>query len=258
MPSEDASNDRLRSILVMLATAGTIAFNGLSAAGYLNNITPAEISARYPTILTPAGYAFSIWSLIYFGLAAFAVVQMMPQHLARFRGVRTLFIASCVVNCGWIYFWHHDHPAICLVLIVLLAAILLLLTAGVADADSGEMRTAKVTFGLYAGWVSLAAIVNLFVVFTAYGIKCSQTTSGVLGICAILLASVAAVLVVWKLKNYIFPLAVAWGLTAIAVKQSGNTAVVVSSAIGVIICLLASLSFVVYLPTMSVPQKENE
>jgi hypothetical protein len=107
------SNDRLRSLLVILATAATIGFNALAATGYINDITAAEISDRYPTVVTPAGYAFSIWTLIYVGLLAFSVYQAIPKHLERFGRVRTLYIASCVLNCAWIYFWHHGYIGGC-------------------------------------------------------------------------------------------------------------------------------------------------
>jgi len=50
-----------------------------------------------------------------------------------------------------------------------------------------------------------------------------------------------------KLTNYFYPLAVAWALTAIAVKQSGQTLLVSAAAFGVIACLIASLSFVMNL-----------
>src|SRR4051794_35270801 len=112
-----ATTDRLRSILVMLATLVTIAFNALAAVGHINNVTPAEISARYPTVFTPAGYAFSIWSLIYLCLIAFSIYQVLPSKLERFRGVRTLYIASCVLNCAWIYFWHHGYIGLCVLII---------------------------------------------------------------------------------------------------------------------------------------------
>jgi len=63
----------------------------------------------------------------------------------------------------------------------------------------------------------------------------------------VLLAAALAILVRWKLTNYFYPIAVAWALTAIAVKQSGQTLIVVAAAIGVIACLIASLSFVMNL-----------
>src|SRR5688500_8301187 len=112
--------DRMRSVLVMVATIATIAYNGLAAAGSVNGVTPAQISDKYPTVLTPAGYAFSIWTLIYIGLVAFSLYQLMPKNLARFRSVRSLYVMSCALNCAWIYFWHHDQIWVCLILILTL------------------------------------------------------------------------------------------------------------------------------------------
>ena len=70
----------------------------------------------------------------------------------------------------------------------------------------------------------------------------------------IFMMATAAVLVRFKLTNYFYPLAVAWALTAIAVKQSGQTSVVVASAFGVIACLIASLSFVMNLRSSITPE----
>jgi len=239
----------------MLATAGMIAFNALAAAGYVNGITPKEISDRYPTVLTPAGYAFSVWTLIYFCLAIFSVVQLLPRNYERFARIRTLYIASCVVNCGWIFFWHHDHPVICLFLIVFLAATLVLL---VFQSSANMSRIAKSTFGLYAAWVTVAALVNLFVVFNVMGIGERTDLLSVLGVIVIVISSAIGLYIAVKLKNYVYPLAVAWALTAIAINQGGNTAIVVTCAIGVIVTLLAALSFIIYLPLSNIPRGGNE
>ena len=67
----------------------------------------------------------------------------------------------------------------------------------------------------------------------------------------IALAVSVAVFVRLRFYNLLFPMAVAWALTGIAVKQSGNTAIVVACAVGVIACLIATLSFVVNLPSHS-------
>lgn len=255
MATEIAQNDRIRSVLVMLATAATIVFNALAAMGHINGITPKEISDRYPTVLTPAGYAFTIWSLIYLGLSIFSILQILPKNNERFTGIRTLYIVTCVLNCGWIFFWHHDHPVICLFLIAGLAVTLVLL---VAQSRSLTSRIAKLTFGLYAGWVTVATIVNLFVAINAIGMNLLPDTATILGVIAIVIASAIGLLVALKLKNYMYPLAVAWALTAIAVKQSGNTGVVVASAVGVIVTLLAALSFIIYLPTAETARGASE
>ena len=245
MTTQVNSQDRMRSILVMVATIATIAFNGLSATGYVNGVTPEVISNKYPTVLTPAGYAFTIWSVIYIGMLAFSVYQMLLNNLARFRVVRSLYIVSCLLNCAWIYFWHRDQIAICLVLIfaLLVSLIGLLILFRSPGSDVGPLFT-KTPFGIYAGWVTAAALVN-FAIFLKYmGVSFSASVWNVLGVTFLTLAAGLAVVMRLKLKNYLYALAIAWAATAIAVKQSGNTAIVVAASICVIICLVMAVSFV--------------
>jgi benzodiazapine receptor len=251
------SNGRLRSILVILATVATIGFNALAAMGYINGIAPAEISDRYPTIITPAGYAYSIWSLIYVGLLAFSVYQALSANLERFGGVRTLYIASCVLNCGWIYFWHHGYIGVCAVLIVALAIVLLAITSMYKVAVSAtETLTVKGTFGLYAGWVTVASIVNIAIYLKSIGSPAA--TSETVGVVAVIIATAAAIAITWKLTNHLYPVAVAWALTAIAISQSGKTAIVIACAGGVIMCLLLATSFVLSIPSTARPEPGNE
>ena len=153
--------DQMRAVLVIVATVATIVFNGLAATGLVNHVTPEVISDKYPTILTPAGYAFSIWSLIYLGMAAFSVYQILGINRLRFRSVRSLYIFSCLLNCGWIYFWHREQIGVCLVFIValLITLIVMLILFNRTEPQNGALFT-KVPFGIYAGWVTAASLVN--------------------------------------------------------------------------------------------------
>ena len=246
------SRDLMRAVLVIVATIGTIFFNFLAATGRVNDVAPNVISDKYPTVLTPAGYAFSIWSLIYLGMAAFSVYQILGANLLRFRAVRSLYIFSCLLNCGWIYFWHRDQIGICLVVIFMLLAtlFLMLILLRRSEASGGALFT-KVPFGIYAGWVTAASLVN-FVIFLKYeGIEFSNIVWNSIGAMLIIFAAMIAILVRAKLKNYVYPLAVAWALTAIAIKQSGNTSIVVAAAIGVVTCLVTAGSVVVDLKDSS-------
>jgi translocator protein len=237
--------DRMLAILVFVATIQTIIYNVFVTSGYVNSITPEIISNLYPTILTPAGYAFSIWFLIYSGLIAFSIYQLLPRNYVRFRSVRTLYVVSCLLNCGWLFFWHNDKIGICLILILaLFVTLLLILKRFSLDAEPGAALFTTIPFGLYAGWVTAASFVN-FVVFLVYmEITFSSRVWNAIGVLLILLAAAVGVAVRWRLKNYVFPMSIAWAATAIAVKQSGNTAIVVAAAICVIISLIATLSFV--------------
>jgi hypothetical protein len=114
---------------------------------------------------------------------------------------------------------------------------------------SGEYWFAKFPFGLYFGWVTAATILNATIALVYLGVKVSDSTANLLGAGLILIAAALGVIIRLKLTNYFYPLAIAWALTAIAVKQSGQTIIVASAAVSVIACLIAAISFVMNMPS---------
>lgn len=245
-------NDKIQQILVIIATVGMIVFNWLAATGILGGIETGAISDKYPTRITPAGYAFSIWSLIYLGTVAFSIYQALPSQRERFRGLRRIYIISCLANCAWLYFWHQDSIAICLLVILILLGTLAFINSKLKFTDNyAEFWLVKFPFGLYFGWVTAATILNATIFLVYLNIKVPNTTAVVLGAALILIAAALGVIIRWQLRNYFYPLAIAWALTAIAVKQSGQTLIVAAAAVGVIACLLAALSFVMEMKSSS-------
>ena len=248
MAGNSNTHDRMRAVLVIVATVATIVFNGLAATGYVNGITPADISAKYPTLLTPAGYAFSIWSLIYVGLLAFSVHQFLTRNLARYRPIRSLYILSCALNCVWIYFWHREQIALCLAAILALCASLWFIRYKLKTFDTtGDILLARAPFGIYAGWVTAASAVNFLVFLSYLNVQISAAASNLLAITLIVISTAAAVVARLALRDFLFPLAVAWGFTAIAIQQSRNTGIVMAAAFGVVTCVITSGSVVVEL-----------
>ncbi|MGD9628721.1 MAG: tryptophan-rich sensory protein [Pyrinomonadaceae bacterium] len=257
MTENEKRVDGLRSILVAAATIGVIAFNWLAAVGRINGVTPEVISDKYPTPITPAGYAFAIWSLIYVGLIAFSVYQMLPRFSPRLRGIRSFYILSCALNCGWIYMWHHDQIAICLVIIIFLWATLLLINLHLKHTEGpGEYWLVKAPFSIYFGWVTAATLVNFAILLVSLDVSLTPTSWSVVGIGLILFAGALGILIRIRLNNYLYPLAIAWAVAAIGVKQSGQTLIVVACAVALIACLIATLSFVVNLPSSSDARNE--
>ena len=245
MNSITTRTDKTRSFLVLAATIGVIVFNWLAATGRLGGTDTGGISAKYETLVTPAGYAFAIWSLIYVALVAFSVFQMLPANILRFRPVRTPYIFTCALNCAWLYFWHQEQIVICFVIIAALAITLFAINFIIREPEStADAWIAKGTFGIYFGWVTAATLVNFAIMLRYLDALGSPGTETTLAVVLILLAALLGVLIRIRLTNYFYPLAIAWALTAIAVKQSGQTAIVVACAVGVVACLIATLSFV--------------
>ena len=241
-------NNKLQPFLVILATIGMIIFNFIAATDKIGGTSTNVVSDKYPTVVTPAGYAFAIWSVIYLGTIIFSIYQALPSQTERFGGIRRVYILSCLLNCLWLYLWSREAIVVCVGVISLL-----LLTLGFINfklkttATNGEYWFAKVPFGIYFGWVTAATLVNLMIALVYLGLPLAYTNY--LGAAFIFIAGIFAVSVRLKLTNYFYPLAIAWALTAIAVKQSGKTLIVATCAVAVIACLIAAISFVMQMPT---------
>lgn len=252
-------NDKLQPILVIAATVGMIIFNYLAATGNLGGTSMEIFSDKYPTLITPAGYAFAIWSVIYFGCLLFSIYQALPSQLERLRGLRRTYIVSCVANCAWLYFWSREMIVVCLgVILILLAALALINVKLKTTATSGEYWFVKFPFGIYFGWVTAATILNATIALVYLNVKVPDSTAVFLGAGLLLIAAAIGVFVRIKLLNYFYPVALAWALTAIAVKQSGKTLIVAAAAVAVVACLIAAASFIFSMPSsLSKPETNS-
>ena len=237
--------DKIQQILVIIATIGMIIFNYFAATGILGGVDTRAISDKYATRITPAGYAFAIWSLIYLGCLVFSIYQALPNNTEKFRSFRRVYILSCVANCAWLYFWSQEAILVCLGIIFILLGTVAIINAKLKQTESNaDYWLVKFPFGIYFGWVTAATILNATIALVYLNVKFPDSTAVILGAALLLIAATLGVIVRLKLKNYFYPLAIAWALTAIAVKQSGQTLIVVSAAVGVIACLIAAVSFV--------------
>lgn len=244
--------ERIKQILVIAATLGVLIFNWLAASGYLGGIETGAISDKYPTRITPAGYAFAIWSLIYAGLIAFSIYQALPANTERFRRIRTVYILNCATNCAWLYFWHREAILLCAAIIFLLLGTLVFINVKLKKTETtSEFWFAKAPFSLYFGWVTVAAILNATVALVYLNVRFSDSMVVNAGAFLILAATALGVIIRFKLNSIFYPLAIAWALTAIAVKQSGQTMIVASAAVSVNILLIVALTFLINLRSSS-------
>src|SRR5690606_4645500 len=119
---------------------------------------------------------------------------------------------------------------------------------------SGEYWLVKAPFSLYFGWITAATLVS-FMIFLAGLIQLSDAAWMWTGVVMILFAALLGVVIRIRLVNYLYPLAIAWALTAIGVKQSGATMIVVAAAVGTIACLIAAGTFVLNMPSTDNPRQ---
>lgn len=242
--SKIAAAERIKQILVILATTAVVAVNYLAAVGYINDKTPAEIADKFPSLLTPAGYAFVIWSFIYFGLIVFSLYQALPSQAAnpRFRKIRFVYLLNCAANCAWIFLWHHERIWTALFVIFIILGTLAFINVKLKNKnDPNETWAARVPFGLYFGWVTVATILNFTLALVSSGVSASSQTNAILASILIAAATILGVVIRLKLSSAAYAVALAWAFTAIAVKHGGETTLIFCTAFGVIFLLIAAI-----------------
>lgn len=212
----------------LLFFLGVIAVNVLSVTLPLGGNSTGEISDRYQTFLTPAGYAFSIWSLIYLLLGGFVFYQLRASSDSResVKSIGIWFILSCIFNMSWLILWHYLYIELSLVamLLLLVSLIMIYRHTRISEPTKGEQWLVKLPFSIYLGWISVATIVNVSIVlhkndWDGFGI--SETAWAVIMLCVGVLL---AVLVSYPYRDSIYPLVFVWAYIAIALehKDAGN------------------------------------
>ena len=221
-----------------LALFTMVLLNYLFATIPLNNVSTGQVSALYPTLLTPAGYTFSIWSAIYLLLLIFVVMQLLNKHPELNIQIGWWFTVSCVLNVSWLIAWQHLLIGVSTILMFLLLFSLVVINRILTFSES---RMAKAAFGLYLGWICVAAIANvsIFLVSGAWdgcGVPDYVWAAGM-----VLIAAALTVLSLMKLRNPFLALSVIWGLSGILLTRMNDVPTVALAAAGAIVIIASAL-----------------
>lgn len=246
--SESSSTTKWINILAFVLT---VIVNSLAGSTtILGGKLTAEISDANPTLITPAGYVFSIWGIIYILLGAFVVFQALPSQQGKGfqKRVGWLFVLSSIANIVWLFLWQFEYLGFSVVVIFLLLATLILiylrLNIGKSAVSLREKLAVHVPFSVYLGWITIASIANVSVFLVSEnwdGFGISGETWATL---IIIVALIITFLVSAMRKDIAYSLVIIWALVGIAVKQSGNQNIVTlteASAIIVMIALTATI-----------------
>lgn len=222
--------DRVRQVVVTLSeifcVVGTLV--GVGVLGTAVSDTAGGTFSADATLLAPAGTAFSIWSVVYVGLAAFTVWQWLPAQRTdpRMRSVGWLAAASMVLNAAWLLVtqqgWIWLSVVVIAALLATLVAVIRLLTLLPVRSRTHSLAERVVvdgTFGLYLGWVAVATCANV-----AAALVSSDVTVGA-ALAVVVIAVVTVVSVVLAVRyaaRWTVAAASAWGPAWIAVGRLGD------------------------------------
>jgi hypothetical protein len=212
----------------------------------------ATVSNNNPTLITPAGYVFSIWGIIYILLGAFVVYQALPRERGSdyHRKIGWLFVLSSLINIAWIFVWQFESLILSVVLIfallLSLIAIYLRLNIGRSKVRTSDKFEFHLPFSVYLGWITIASIADVAVTLTAYSWDGFGISPETWAIIVVAVALVITMLMLGIRKDVAYALVVIWALVGIGVNQT-NPNVVLTTQIGAIIVAVATLAIVVLL-----------
>lgn len=234
-----------------IALIVTIAINYLSNTGLINGNTMETISDRYENYFTPAGYAFSIWGVIYLGLLGFIFYgwrTLADNNNNVLTKVGWWFVVSCVANSLWVVAWLYDQIglSVAIMIILLLSLFKIIQNANI----SGQGKTDTITslcvfwpFSIYFGWVSVALIADVAAFLTKIGWDgwgIAGLTWTIIMLCT---AGLVNLLVVQVKKLYGYGLVGIWAVLAISVANQNAGSAIVYTCYGVSGIILVAIAF---------------
>ena len=162
----------LRPYFPLMALFVVIGVNAAANIVPINGHQTGELSDLNPTGFTPSGYVFSIWSLIYLGLAVYAFSFLFGTDAVKSRAqtVSQLFLLNAVGNSAWIFAWHYRLEELSLVMMLGILVTLVMIHSRLRKQRSPTFRQFMAIdgpFSLYFGWITTATLANLGAVFHA-------------------------------------------------------------------------------------------
>lgn len=219
--ADTTASPRLQQVVVTVSLLVCVV-GSMIGVGVFGGTRVAEAAggalAAAATLVAPASPAFSIWTVIYLGLAGYTVFQWLPAHALDERQARLRLpvAATMLLNAAWILAVQAGLLWLSVVVIVALLAMLartFLILVRTPASGIVERVLVDGTLGLYLGWVCVATVANVAAALAAAGFDGGAVAAdwwavGILAVVAAIGVALAA--------------AIAWGLVWVAVARSGG------------------------------------
>jgi len=212
----------------------------VTAMGYMGDNPVGQGSNYEEPLIVPAGYAFSIWSIIYTGLIVFPFYQWYKRHDdPSWTKIKILYSINVILNGLWLVVSSYDFQIISVFVIILMLVTLYLINKELVSLESESAPInywlERLVFSLYYGWITLATVLNVssalsFYNWDGFGISEVTWTSIMIPVAALVTS-----VVFFKYRDKAFAAVVIWAFVALAVKHLDQYPIIGYLSIGVVI-----------------------
>jgi hypothetical protein len=193
-----------------------IVMNYLANALPINNKTTGALSDALPNLFVPAGLTFSIWGIIYLLLAAFCVIQFKSINHEVIEKINWLFAVSCLLNALWIVAWHYQKLSLSLLIMAGMLISLIYINLIIRELPFGIIKAA---FGVYLGWICIAAIANVTALLVRYDWNGFGISEQAWTIIMISIGTLIVSITLLRMQNPFIGVAVIWAFLGIYIKR---------------------------------------
>ena len=226
----------------ILFFALTVVVNSLAGSTtIIGGKNTAQVSDANLTLITPAGYVFSIWGIIYILLGVFAVYQALPKQQGKDyqKKIGWLFVLSSLINIVWLFLWQFEYLPLSVVLMFLLLASLILIYVRLGVDKSkvtmSERLAIHLPFSVYLGWITVASIANVAATLVSQNWDGFGISPEIWATLVVAVALIITILMLITRKDVAYSLVIIWALVGIGVKQSGNQTIVLLTEVTAVI-----------------------
>lgn len=247
---------KILASLNFLSVIITLFINYLSQTGIFNNTTIGALSDKYSNLFTPAGYAFSIWALIYLSLLSFTGFMLYQafskqKYTSFIEKTSGWFIVANIANCLWVITWLYEYTglSVLVMLLILISLLKIVLNNNMERWDAPF----KIIFFywwpicLYAGWISVAIIANTASYLSKIGWDGWIFSEVEWTVIMIGIAVIVNLLMIYLRNMREFGAVGVWALFAIYAKHEGTIELIANVALAGAILIFLNISYHGYL-----------
>jgi hypothetical protein len=212
--------------------------NALANIIPINGMNTGEVSSLYPSLFTPAGITFSIWSLIYLLLIGFVIIQWRVIHQPYFIEISLWFILSCAANASWIIAWHYLYTAasVFIMVILLIALLNIFLLLHPLKFDMLGNIFIRLPFTIYFSWIGVATIANISALLVSLKWNGEPLNETIWTITMMVIAAGLSAYISLKYNSPAYMLVTIWALTGIFLRWRGTENSLISITALVLVC----------------------
>jgi benzodiazapine receptor len=191
--------------------------------GYLNTPSNGELSLKYQTLVTPVGWAFSIWGIIFTLQAIWVLIPFFAskqRNTVWITAVAYNYVYVCIAQAAWTLTFSYELIAlscICmlLILVFLVRAVQKLLPLA-KNYKLAQYTLRVAPFTIHMAWILAASFINLNVFLVEQNVVSIEQFYA--AVTSLLILFWAALFFLWRVVDTVVPTVLAWALLGIYVE----------------------------------------